>query len=259
MRQKVHLGIVFYVLMLMAAQANATFSIVAVDPLTGELGSAGATCIGAEDGAIVISDIVLGKGVIHTQSFWVPTNQINANTRMQLGDSPQQIIDWLVNNDVNNNPSQRQYVVVDLNSGSPRSAAYTGTNNFDVKHQIIGANYAIAGNILISEDVVIDMEAAFLNTQGNLSDKLMAALQAAKRIGADSRCTSSNISSASAFIRVARSCDTDSSYGNLPLDLNVWVSSTLFEPIDELQTQYNNQPAVSPCPASTVIFMNGFE
>ena len=243
----------------MATAVNATFSIVAVDPITGDLGSAGATCIGAEDGAIVISDIVLGKGVIHTQSFWVPTNQINANTRMQLGDSPQEIIDWLVNNDVNNNPSQRQYVVVDLNSGSPRSAAYTGTNNFDVKHQIIGANYAIAGNILISEDVVNDMETAFLNTQGNLSDKLMAALQAAKRIGADSRCTSSNISSASAFIRVARSCDTDSSYGNLPLDLNVWVSSTLFEPIDELQTQYNNQPAVSPCPASTVIFMNGFE
>jgi uncharacterized Ntn-hydrolase superfamily protein len=259
MRQNLFLTIIIYVLILMASPAQATFSIVAVDPITGELGSAGATCIGAEDGAIVISDIILGKGVIHTQSFWVPANQNNANTRMQLGDSPEEIIDWLVTNDVNNNPAQRQYVVVDLNAGSPRSAAYTGTSNFDVKHQIVGANYAIAGNILISADVVIDMETAFLNSQGSLSDKLMAALQAAKRIGADSRCTSSNISSASAFIRVARSCDTDSSYGSLPLDLNVWVSSTLFEPIDELQIQYNNNSAIPPCPASMVIFMNGFE
>ena len=245
-------------LLLMGNIAHATFSIVAVDPETGEIGSAGATCIGAEDGALVISDIVLGKGVIHTQSFWVPANQNRARTRMELGDRPQEIMDWLDNNDIQNDSSARQYLAVDLINDATNSAAFTGPGCFDEFHHVTGQNYAIAGNILISDDVVTDMETAFVNHKGPLADKLMAAMQAAKRIGADSRCTDFDISSASAFIRVARPCDTDSSYGQLPLDINVWVESNIFEPIDELQNQYDNQPLIEQCP-SDYIFTNGFE
>ncbi len=238
----------------------ATFSIVAVDPVTGEFGSAGATCIAAEQGAILISDIVLGKGVIHTQSFYSSTNQNNARIRMEAGDSPQQIMDWLFANDVNNNSTQRQYIAVDLNNGSPRSAGFTGPACLTEFIDVAGPNYAIAGNILISEDVVTDMETAFLNTQGSLSDRLMAALQAAKRIGADSRCAPFDTSSASAFIRVARPCDKNSDIGNLPLDLNVWINNgnDIFEPIDELQLQYDALPPLASC-VSDVIFTNGFE
>lgn len=224
--------------------AQHTFSIVAVDTATGEIGSAGATCISAEDGALAISDIVLGVGVIHTQAWWSPTNQNNARNRMIAGDSPQEIIDWLVANDYQNNPSLRQYGVVDLNAGSPRSAAYTGTNTDNFKLHVTGSNYAIQGNILISEDVIYDMETAFLNTTGTLADKLMAALQGAKRVGADSRCEPWGISSASAFIRVADPSDTDSSYGNLSLDLNVWLQGVVFEPIDALQELYDEALSV---------------
>jgi len=219
--------------------AQHTFSIVAVDPATGEIGSAGATCISAEDGALWISDIVLGVGAIHTQAYWNSSNQNNAHTRMVAGDSPQEIIDWLVANDVGNNPNLRQYGVVDLNGGNPRTAAYTGTSTDDVKIHITGPNYSIQGNILISADVVNDMETAFLNETGTLADKLMAALQGAKRPGADSRCLDFGISSASAFIRVANPSDTDSSYGNLSLDLNVWITTETFEPIDALQDAYD--------------------
>ena len=246
------------IVLLFSNLAHATFSIVAVDPETGEIGSAGATCIGAEDGAIVISDILLGKGVIHTQSFYIPANQNRARTRMELGDRPAEIMDWLDNNDIQNNSSQRQYLAVDLINDNFNSAAFTGPQCFDEFHHVSGQNYAIAGNILISDDVVTDMETAFVNHKGPLSDKLMAAMQAAKRIGADSRCTDFDISSASAFIRVARPCDTDSSLGQLPLDINVWVSSNIFEPIDELQTQYDNLPKIDQCP-SDLIFMHGFE
>ncbi|MCX7552354.1 DUF1028 domain-containing protein [Marinicella sp. S1101] len=238
----------------------ATFSIVAVDPETGELGSAGATCIGAEDGAIVISDIVLNTGVIHTQSFYSPTNQNNARVRMELGESPQQIMDWLVSNDVSNNPPSRQYIAVDLNEGSPRSAGFTGSGNFDEKIHVAGPGYAIAGNILISEAVVTDMETAFTTSQGSLAERLMAAMQAAKRVGADSRCSELGVSSASAFIRVARSCDTNSDIGQLPIDLNVWISNSndVFEPIDELQSQFNALPEPEPC-ITDVIFVDGFD
>lgn len=227
-----------------ALYAQHTFSIVAVDPATGEIGSAGATCIAAEDGAIDISDIVLGTGAIHTQSFWNPTNQANARARMEAGDSPQEIMDWLVANDVQGDATERQYLAVDLNGGSPRSAAFTGADCFAEFIHINGPNYSIAGNILISEDVITDMETAFVNTSGTLAQKLMAALQGAKRPGADSRCLNDGISSASAFIRVADPSDTDSSYGNLSLDLNVWITSTVFEPIDELQILFDQQLSV---------------
>ena len=216
-----------------------TFSIVAVDPVTGEIGSAGATCIAAEDGAQAISDIVLGVGAIHTQSFYSPTNQNNARTRMIAGDTPEEIMQWLQDNDVSNDPSARQYTAVTLNDGDPLSAAFTGPNCFEEFIHVTGPNYSIAGNILISEDVVTDMETAFLNTEGTLAEKLMAALQGAKRPGADVRCLDEGISSASAFIRVADPSDTDSSYGNLSLDLNVWITSEIFEPIDELQILFD--------------------
>jgi uncharacterized Ntn-hydrolase superfamily protein len=221
-----------------------TFSIVAVDSITGEIGSAGATCLSSEDGAQDISDIVLGLGVIHTQAYWTTVNQNAANARMVAGDSPAEIITWLQANDNNSqggNISDRQYGVVDLYNGHPRSAAYTGTNNWAEKGHRIGPNYAIQGNVLISEDVLDDMETVFLNTSGSLCDKLMAVLQAAKRPGADSRCLADNISSGSAFIRVAKPTDTNSDYGNLWLDLNVWLDSGTFtgDPIDELQIKFD--------------------
>lgn len=216
-----------------------TFSIVAVDTATGEIGSAGATCLATECGAQDISAIVLGTGAIHTQSFWDPMNQLNATERMELGDSPEEIKDWLLANDVTNDPSARQYLMVDLNDGNPRSAHFTGTNCFNEFISLVGPNYAIGGNILISEAVVLDMETAFLNESGTLADKLIAAMNAAKRPGADARCLNLGISSASAFIRVAAPTDTDASYGNLSLDLNVWIGTDNFEPIDSLTTRYN--------------------
>ena len=224
--------------------AQHTFSIAAVDSLTNEIGSAGATCLGSEDGALYVSDIVLNVGTINTQAWWTTVNQNAARQRMEEGLSPQEIIDWLSNNDNSSeggNISDRQYGIVDLNNGSPRSAAFTGVNNFDVKGQRTGANYSIQGNILISEDVLDDMESAFLNTDGTLADKLMATLQAAKRPGADVRCLEFDISSASAYLRVAKPTDTNSDYGNLWLDLNVWLDSGEFtgDPIDELQSKYD--------------------
>src|SRR5688500_7631459 len=88
-------------------RAQHTFSIVAVDSVTGEIGSAGATCGDSivwpgTPGAKIISEIIPGKGAIHTQSYYLAANQTNAHNRMMAGDSPKQIIAWLVANDVQN-------------------------------------------------------------------------------------------------------------------------------------------------------------
>ena len=73
--------------------SNDTFSIVAVDTLTGQVGSAGASCI---QGSIIISDIHPGLGAIHTQSYWNASNQDSASSLMEQGYEPQDIIDWLL-------------------------------------------------------------------------------------------------------------------------------------------------------------------
>lgn len=240
-----------------------TFSIVAVDSITGEIGSAGATCISSEDGAIDISDIILGVGAIHTQAYWTTVNQNAAHNRMLAGDSPEEIITWLQSNDNNaqgGDINDRQYGIVDLNNGHPRTAAYTGTNNWDEKGHRVGPNYSIQGNILISQDVLDDMETAFVNTSGDLCTKLMAVMQAAKRPGADSRCLTDNISSASAFIRVAKPTDTNSNYGNLWLDINVWTESGTFtgDPIDELQVKFDEFKTTSNYPINKLNLINVF-
>ena len=227
--------------------AQHTFSIVAADPITKEVGSAGATCLdniilNGEEGALTISDIIPGKGAINTQAFWSPLNMAAALERMELGDSPDEIIEWLKNNDngaQGGNINDRQYGIVDITDNATRAAAFTGNSNFAVAGDLVGPNYAIQGNILIDEDVLNDMEEAFLNTNGTLADKIMAAMQGAKRPGADQRCLSEGVSSLSAFIRVAHPDDTDASYGNLSLDINIGATPFGVEPIDELQKAYD--------------------
>lgn len=229
---------VFYlitILILIPSFSNSqdTFSIVAVDPLTGEVGSAGASCV---SGSIILSDVHPGKGVIHTQASYLSANQSYARSLFILGLSPQQIIDSLIAHDAQNNPSVRQYGIVDLIGGG-RTAAYTGVNCLNYKNHILGPTYSIQGNILLGQQILDSMKSRFLREDGTLADKLMASLQGAKVIGADTRCTGRNTSSISAFIRVARPGDTT---GILYLHLNVNNTPSGRDPIDSLQILYNN-------------------
>jgi len=218
-----------------------TFSIVAVDTITGEIGSAGASCLdnnAIAGGAVIISDVLPGRGAIHTQSYWLSANQINAHNQMENGLSPQEIIDWLIANDVQNQPAIRQYGIVDFDpDGHARSAAFTGENCFDWKGHILGPNYSIQGNILLSNAIIDSIEARFLREEGSFADKLMAALQGAKVPGADSRCAPEGVSSLSAFLRVAK---TTNSPDSLYLDLNVPETPYGVEPIDVLQNLYDD-------------------
>ena len=217
-----------------------TFSIVAVDTITGEIGSAGATCLDNNDiigGAAIISDLLPGRGAIHTQSFYLQANRTNARNRMLAGDSPQQIIDWLVQNDAQGDSTVRQYGIVDVDSlGNPRAASFTGSNCLDWKGHRVGIDYAIQGNILLGSQILDNMEMLFVNTPGSLAEKLMAAMQGANTPGADSRCLNEGVSSRSAFLFVARPNDP---YGSNYLNLLVGETPFGQEPIDSLQEIFN--------------------
>ena len=226
------------------ASAQDTFSICAIDSATGQVGSAGATCIASSaTSAIIISAVHPGVGAIHTQAYWLAANQNYANTLMNMGTlSPQQIIDSLVAHDAQNNPYIRQYGVVDLVGGG-RSAAYTGVNCNDYKNHITGPNYSIQGNILLGQQILDSMQSRFVNTTGTLACKLMAALQGAKVIGADTRCNQYGISSFSSFIRVANTTDVA---GSFYLDITVNTFPTSVDPIDSLQVLFDAWGGCSP-------------
>lgn len=209
-----------------------TFSITAVDPVTGLVGSAGASCVA---GSIILSDLHPNRGVIHTQASYNATNQQVARNLMNLGYTPQQIIDSVVARD--GNPTIRQYGITDFVGNNIRTAGYTGVNCTNYKNHNLGPTFTVQGNILLGQRILDSMYTRYMNTPGTMADKLMAALHGAKVIGADTRCNPVR-SSISAFLRVAKPTDPQS--GPYWLDLNVQSVPSPKDPIDSLQVLYNN-------------------
>ncbi len=219
-----------------------TFSMVAIDTVTGEVGSAGASCVdlttisGLTDH--FLGELFPGKGAINTQAYYVPANQINARNRMNAGDTPGEIIDWVTENDVSNQPQLRQYGIVALVNGSPQAAAHTGASTDDYKNHITGSHYSIQGNILLGQEVLDSMESRFLNAEGSLACRLMAAMQGANMVGADTRCASNGTSSLFAFVKVAQPGDD---FGNPSFVRSVRTKANAgIEPIDSLQVIFDN-------------------
>lgn len=213
--------------------AQDTFSITAVDPVTGLVGSAGASCVA---GSRILSDLHPNRGVIHTQAYYLSGNQVYARNLMIMGLSPQQIIDSLIAHDVQNNPTIRQYGITDFVGNNVRTAGYTGVNTNDYKNHVLGPTFTVQGNILLGQQILDSMYSRYMNTPGTMAEKLMAALQGAKVIGADTRCQPVR-SSISAFIRVAKPTDPQS--GPYWLDLNVQTVPSPRDPIDSLQVLFN--------------------
>jgi uncharacterized Ntn-hydrolase superfamily protein len=239
--------------------AHATFSIAAVDSLTGEVGSAGGSCVDYVAGNLVagrIGDVIPGKGAINSQGLFDAGNQINARARMLAGDSPRQIIEWLGKNDADGDNTMRQYGIVDYNQGKPRSAAFTGTGTDDYKGQLLGPNYSIQGNILLNASVLASMETRFRSEPGNLACKLMAALHGAKRPGADSRCAPNGTSTLYAYVKVAKPADK--------LDQPSFFVSVKtrdgarIEPVDTLQKLFGKQATCAPAPIIPAMMENAF-
>ena len=235
------LFIILFVSIIFNVKSQDTFSIVAMDPVTGEVGSAGASCVDLE--AInyptddFLGELFPGIGAINSQAYYVPANQANARARMNEGLTPSEIIQWLIDNDVSNQPQLRQYGIVAKVGDEIETAAHTGTSTDDYKNHITGPNYSIQGNILLGQEVLDNMETEFLAAEGDLACKLMAALQGANMVGADTRCTGNGTSSLFAFVKVAQPTDT---FGNPSFLLSLRTGSNDgIEPITELQTLFD--------------------
>ena len=158
----------------------ATFSIVARDSVTGELGVAVASRFFAVGS--VVPWAKADVGAVATQSYANTSFGWRGLELLEKGQTPLEVVQTLITSD--DDPLRRQLGIV---SADGKSATYTGEKCLAWAGGRNGPNYAIQGNILASEEVVTAMEKTFLETKGSLADRLYAALLAGDAKGGDSR------------------------------------------------------------------------
>jgi uncharacterized Ntn-hydrolase superfamily protein len=161
-------------------QPIATFSIVARDSVTGELGVAVASKF------FTVGNVVpwakAGVGAVATQAYCNTSFGWRGLDLLEKGLTPEETRDVLLRGD--DDPARRQFGIV---AADGRSVTYTGEGCSAWAGGRSGPNYAVQGNILVGEAVVAALEKAFLETKGNLADRLYAALLAGDAAGGDSR------------------------------------------------------------------------
>lgn len=126
--------------------------------------------------------IRLSRGVIASQGWVNPFLNEEVMGRIERGESAESALHQALQED--KGAQLRQISVVDYRGNT---AAFTGKENDPIKLHVRGDGYVIAGNILTGEDVIYEMEKAFLHAQGPLADRLMSAMLAADRCGGDRR------------------------------------------------------------------------
>src|SRR5215208_1012344 len=175
------------------SSAFATWSVVAVDRTTGRVVIASATCVDRDDDFLkgVQAVVVPGKGVAACQAAVDNThqNQMLVFAELQKGTDPKQIVEIL-----SRDPAfqSRQFGIVDLQGrGAGHSGLTNGYVSQDIQGQVAGTEifYSIQGNILRPGQVVPNAVEAFVHAAGALTDRVMAAMEAADGSGGDSRCT----------------------------------------------------------------------
>ena len=178
--------------LLVPSLAHATWSVIAVDLATKRIVIASATCVNNNDTFLpgVQAVVVPGIGVAACQASVDSThvNQMLVFKELQKGTDPAEIMKLL---SVDPAFQSRQFGILDLKG---RSAGHSGlTNGYvsqDIQGQVPGTQifYSIQGNILRPGEVVPNAVQAFLNAKGALTDRVMAAMEAADAGGGDSRC-----------------------------------------------------------------------
>ena len=157
-----------------------TFSIVAVDPETGEMGVAVASKFIAAGS--IVPWVELGVGAVATQS-WANVKFGPAILRLlQLGYTPERAVKMVLLED----PRRELRQVAAVNARG-EVYAFTGKDCIEYAGHIVGEGFSVQGNILAGREVLESMARAFESTKGELVDKLLAALVAGDQAGGDRR------------------------------------------------------------------------
>jgi uncharacterized Ntn-hydrolase superfamily protein len=171
----------------------ATFSIVARDPGTGDLGVAVQSKFPNVGG--IVPWARAGVGAVATQALANTDYGEKGLALLAMGATAHEAMRILVRDDAR--AGQRQAGMVDARG---RAASWTGDSTFDwaggrvggaapggKNGLIVGRGYAAQGNILVSDATVRAMAETFERTPGTLAERLLAALAAGQAAGGDRR------------------------------------------------------------------------
>ena len=158
-----------------------TWSIIARDPLTGQIGIAVATkffAVGAR-----VPHIAPGIGGVATQALVNPYYGIDGVKLLREGRSPREVIDTLIAAD--DGREARQLHVMDVNG---RIATHTGRECIDWCGHIQGDGFSLAGNMLAGAAVLDDTAKAYIANAGlPFAQRLIGAMKAGEAAGGDKR------------------------------------------------------------------------
>ncbi len=171
----------------MAQDPVATFSILGYDPATGEVGGAVQSRVFSVGNGVLWAEA--GVGAAATQAIVDISYGPKAIELLRAGMKPEAIIKAIWESDPDPQPERwtkegRQFAVIDPQG---RTAAYTGPKATTWAGHKQGKYATAQGNILAGEGVVSGMIEAFEQTQGHLSVRLTAALEAGQKAGGDTR------------------------------------------------------------------------
>lgn len=157
-----------------------TFSVVAADSATGEVGCA------VQSKYFAVGNVVpwvrSGVGAVATQAAGVAVFGSRALDALASGLSPEAALADVLEGDPARETRQLGVVTAD-----GQAAAHTGRECLEWAGHRTGPGYAVQGNILAGEAVVAEMERALLETAGSLAERLVAALEAGQVAGGDRR------------------------------------------------------------------------
>jgi uncharacterized Ntn-hydrolase superfamily protein len=210
-----------------------TFSIVARDPQTGEMGVAVQSHWFSVGSSVPWAEA--GVGAVATQSFVDPSYGKLGLELMRAGKSAPDALKSLLAGD--DGRDVRQVAMIDAVG---KVAAHTGAKCIDAAGDHVGANYSTQANLMANDRVWGAMSKAFESTRGDLAERMLAALDAAQGVGGDIR------GRQSAAIIVVAGKSTGRAWADRVFDLRVDDSP---EPLRELrrlvtlQRAYNHMNA----------------
>ena len=170
-----------------AADPVATFSILGYDPKTGEVGGAVQSRVFSVGNGVLWAEA--GTGVVATQAIIDVAYGNRGLELLRAGLTPEAAVEAIWESDPDPRPKDwtkhgRQFAIMDAKGNY---AAFTGSKASSWAGHKGGTYCTAQGNILAGEAVVADMVTAFEKTEGHLSYRLMAALDAAQKAGGDTR------------------------------------------------------------------------
>ena len=165
----------------------ATFSILGYDPETGELGGAVQSRVFAVGNGVLWAEA--GVGAVATQAIVDVSYGPQGLELLESGLEPEEVVATILRNDPNPRPEGwpiegRQFAVMDTRG---RVAVHTGPQASEWAGHRTAPYVTAQGNILAGPVVVDAMVEAFQSTEGHLSFRLLAALEAGQAAGGDRR------------------------------------------------------------------------